>query len=129
MERLECNNVIYLFQSSRDVTVGGAYMNHASSLNVDINAFKYRTQYRTIIGNLVDTLSLGSETTPEPIGMSLIVISDMLEMSHWQNVQDYMTRGLCPHSAEAVLARVRVNLEQALKDYPAAVGASAPAGM
>ena len=117
---------LILFQSSRDVSVGGAYMNHASSLVVDINAYKYRTQYRTIVGNLVDTLTLGSETNPEPIGMSMMVISDMLDMSHWQNVYDYMTRGLCPQSAEAVLARVRGNLEQALKDYPTKVGARAP---
>lgn len=101
-------------------------MNHASSLVVDINSFKYRTQYRTIIGNLVDTMKLGSETQPEPIGLSMVVISDMLDMSHWQNVQDYMTRGLCPHSAEAVLVRVRANLEQAIKEYPTNAGATAP---
>ena len=116
-------------QSSHDVTVGGAYMSHASSLVVDINAFKYRTQYRTVVGNLADTLNLGSDLQPEPIGMSMVVISDMLDMGHWQNVQDYMNRGLCPHSAEAVLVRVRANLEQAIKDYPTNVRAAAPVGM
>ena len=101
-------------------------MNHATSLVVDINAYKYRTQYRTVVGRLVDTLTVGSDTLPEPIGMSLVVISDMLDMAHWQNVHDYVTRGLCPHSAEAVLVRVRANLEQAIKEYPTNVGAQAP---
>lgn len=100
-------------------------MSSSASLVVDVNGFKYRTQYRTVVGSLQDTLSIGSEQNPEPIGYTLVVISDMLDPSHWQNIDDYKQRGLCPPSTEAALTYFRKNLEQALTEYPGVVGAPA----
>lgn len=115
--------------SSRDVSVGGAWKTYASSLAVDMAAFKYRSAYRTVVGKLQDTLSLGSAQNPEPIGYTLLVISDLLENSHWQNIDDYKQRGLCPPSAEAALSYIKANLEKALTEYPGLVGATTPSSM
>lgn len=114
------------FQSSRDVTVGGTYMNHAASLVVDINAYRFRTQYRTVLGQLQDTLTLGSTHTPEPIGYTLVSISDMLDQSHWQNMDSYKKRGLCPPSEEAALTFQRTHLEKAVLEYSGLLGAHTP---
>lgn len=112
--------------SSRDVSKGGALMNHASSLVVDMDAFRYRKEFRTIVGQLEDTLSLGSTSSPEVIGATLVVISDMLDNAHWQNVDDYKSRGMCPQSTEAALPIWKQNLEKAITEYSGLVGASAP---
>lgn len=112
--------------SSRDVTLGGAWMNHAASLVVDINAYRYRQQYRNTCGSIQDTLSLGSEQFPEPIGYSMVVISDMLDSAQWQNMDDYKQRGLCPPSEEAALTYQRKNLEKAITEYPGLLGAKSP---
>ncbi|XP_052803161.1 uncharacterized protein LOC128233501 [Mya arenaria] len=115
-----------MVNSSRDVSIGGAYMNHASSLVVDVPAFRYRQQYRNVVGVLEDTLSLGSEANPEPIGYSMVVISDMLDSSHWQSIDDLKNRGLCPPSTEAALTYFRTNLEKAINEYAGALGAVPP---
>jgi len=115
-----------MYNSSRDVTQSGPFLNSSSSLVVDTNAYRYRNQYRTVVGQLQDTLSVGSEQNPEPIGYTLVVISDMLDPSHWQNVADYKQRGLCPPSTEAALTYFRKNLEQALTEYPGLVSAPMP---
>jgi hypothetical protein len=101
-------------------------MNHASSLVVDINAYRYRQQYRNTCGSIQDTLSLGSEQFPEPIGYSMVVISDMLDSAQWQNMDDYKQRGLCPPSEEAALTYQRKNLEKAITEYPGLLGAKSP---
>lgn len=113
-------------QSSRDVTLGGNYMNYASSLVVDINSYRYRSQYRTVVGTLQDTLSLGSEQFPEPIGFTMVVISDMLDSANWQSMDDLKNRGLCPPSEEAALTYQRKNLERAITEYPGLLGAKTP---
>lgn len=117
------------YNSSRDVTLGGALNNVASSLVVDVNAFRYRSQYRTVVGKLEDTLSVGSDSNPEPIGFDMVVISDMLDPAHWQSIDDYKKRGLCPPSTEAALAYFRKNLEQAVTEYAGLSGAVAPSSI
>ncbi|WAR05987.1 hypothetical protein MAR_021356 [Mya arenaria] len=109
--------------SSRDVTNGGACLNYNSSLVVDLNAFRYRQQYRNVVGVLQDTLTLGSEANPEPIGYTLVVISDMLNSSHWLAIDDLKTRGLCPPSSEAALTYWSTNLERAITELPGYLGA------
>lgn len=112
--------------SSRDVSVGGSFMNHASSLVVDINAYKYRSQYRTVVGQLEDTFTVGSAGNPDVIGTTLMVISDLLDTVHWQHIDDYKKSGLCPPSSEAALPYWKTNLEQALSQYGSLVGAKSP---
>ncbi|XP_052803159.1 uncharacterized protein LOC128233500 [Mya arenaria] len=112
--------------SSRDVTNGGACLNYNSSLVVDLNAFRYRQQYRNVVGVLQDTLTLGSEANPEPIGYTLVVISDMLNSSHWLAIDDLKTRGLCPPSSEAALTYWSTNLERAITELPGYLGAVPP---
>jgi hypothetical protein len=112
--------------SSRDVSVGGGWMSYASSLVVDIPSFKYKSGFRNIVGQLQDSLTLGSVQNPEPIGYTMLVISDMLDNSHWQNIDDYKKRGLCPPSAEAALALIKTNLEKAVTEYAGLAGASTP---
>ncbi|KAH3701576.1 uncharacterized protein LOC127860098 isoform X2 [Dreissena polymorpha] len=113
--------------SPRDVSLGGVFMNHASSLVVDMGAFRFRSHYRDVFCNLTETITLGSAANPEPIGYDMTIISDMLDSSHWQNVADYEKRGLCPHSIEAALTYMRKNLEQAITEYPGLAGAVPPA--
>lgn len=107
--------------------MGGPYKNSASSLVVDVDSLRYRSQYRTVIGALEDTFTIGTETAPEPIGFNLAVISDVLDAAHWQNIDDYKARGLCPPSSEAALSYIRKNLEQAITEYPTLSGAETPA--
>ena len=101
-------------------------MSYASSLVVDIPSFKYKSGFRNIVGQLQDSLTLGSVQNPEPIGYTMLVISDMLDNSHWQNIDDYKKRGLCPPSAEAALALIKTNLEKAVTEYAGLAGASTP---
>ncbi|KAK3585063.1 hypothetical protein CHS0354_004247 [Potamilus streckersoni] len=112
--------------ASDDVSVGGPFMNHASSLVVDLNSYQYRKVYRTVVGTLQDTLNLGSESVPEPIGMAMVVISDFLDSRFWQNINDYQTRGLCPPSSEKALQFWKRYLEQALNEYANNTNAHTP---
>ena len=97
-----------------------------SSLVVDVSSLRYRSQYRTVIGQLEETFYVGTEANPEPIGFDLVVVSDLLDAAHWQNIDDYKSRGLCPASSEAALDFIRNNLEQAIVEYPNRTGAAVP---
>lgn len=70
---------------------------------------------------------MGTEDNPEPIGFDLVVISDILDPAHWQNIDDYKARGVCPASSEAALTYIRNNLEQAITEYANRTGADVPA--
>lgn len=91
-----------------------------------MNGFRYRSQYRTVVGDLQETFTIGTDSTPEPIGFDLVILSDVLDPAHWQEIDDYKARGLCPPSSEAALDFYRKNLQQALTEYPTLTGAAAP---
>jgi len=71
---------------------------------------------------MVVTLS----TLPVPTGYTMVVIADMLDSSHWQNMDDLKARGVCPPSSEAALSFWRQNLNTAITGYAGSVGATPP---
>ena len=99
--------------------MGGALDGYSSSYVVDIDSYKYRHEYKYILGPLQDQLNIGDVYNSDVIAKSLETIDAAFDPKYWQFMSYYASQGLCATNASSNLATWNTNIIQALKDYPA----------
>ncbi|GFR70964.1 hypothetical protein ElyMa_003800200 [Elysia marginata] len=115
-------------QSAVDVSAGGSYMGFGASLEVNFEDFQGSSSYQTQFGSYLTTLTTGSPSLPEPIGLSVQPIDKVLREVYWQNTSLLTQHHVCMTSDLASLSSLRVNMARAVADYPAYKMATVPTG-
>ncbi|KAK3585066.1 hypothetical protein CHS0354_004250 [Potamilus streckersoni] len=108
-----------------DVTIGGPYKGAFLSYHINLDSFKYRHEFNTIIGYLEDALKFGTAIAPEPIGMKLTTIDLIFSNEYWKNLEIY-SLGQCNSNISQKMNTLRANIIRALNEYASYKNAETP---
>lgn len=108
--------------------MGGPLYGYPESYVIDLNSYKYKHEYKYIVGTFEDTLSIGDTYTNDIIAKSVQTLDSALDSKYWQYMNYYVNTSLCKTGAAGNLATWQSNIVKALGDYPAFKQASKPAG-
>lgn len=95
---------------------------------IDLDSFKYKHEYKYIVGVFEDQLSIGDMYYNDVIGKTLQTIDMALDSKYWHWMSDYVSHNICTAGASAHLSTWQANIIQALKAYPSYKNAVLPAG-
>ena len=95
---------------------------------IDLDSFKYRHEYKFIVGVYEDMLSVGDMYHNDVIGKTLETIDTALDAKYWQYMSGYVAQNICASGSNAHLSTWQANIIQALKAYPSYKKAVLPAG-
>ncbi len=111
-------------QGSGGITFGGSYSDFGGSLDLNISALHMNAKNSSNFGSRVTSFRIGSTTTPFPISLKLMDISDALRPEYWSSLT-----GTSRSYSNLRIATKGVNLARALEDYADYVGVSDLTGM
>lgn len=114
-------------QVTDEISMGGALDGYPSSYIVDIDSFKFRHEYKYILGSFEDQLNIGDVYNSDVIGKSIQTLDAALDPKYWQFMSYYASQGMCASDASNNLATWKANIIQALKAYPSYKQATATA--
>ncbi|GFN76800.1 MACPF domain-containing protein 4 [Plakobranchus ocellatus] len=112
--------------SAVDVSAGGSYMGFGASLEVNFEDFKGSSSFQNKFGSYQTTLTTGTPSLPEPIGLSVEPMYKILSSKYWQNTSLLTQHHACMTSDLALLTAVKTNMARAIGDYAAYKLASLP---
>ncbi|KAL8580427.1 hypothetical protein ACOMHN_054341 [Nucella lapillus] len=101
--------------SGADVSVGGSYKGFGASLGVNVSSFQSRESYSKTFGSHQETLTVGSESDPEPISVTLVSIDTVLKSKFWDVGSSLTSRGICDGNMNITV--IAAYLLQALNKY------------
>ncbi|XP_062605124.1 uncharacterized protein LOC134266928 [Saccostrea cucullata] len=102
-----------------DLDVGGSYLGYSASLGVNFDTFKQSSSFKQNYGTYQYTLQSGSETLPEPIGLTLETIDEALQPMFWQRFDDLVAASICSADDKGHLHSRKSHLIRSLGDYAA----------
>ena len=108
--------------------MGGPLNGYPESYVIDMDSFKYRHEYKYIVGVFEDMLTVGDMYYNDVIGKTLQTIDMALDAKYWHWMQYYVAQNVCASDAASHLSTWQANILQALKAYPSYKGANLPAG-
>ena len=108
--------------------MGGALDGFPSSYVIDLDSYKYRHEYKYIVGVFEDNLSIGDQYYNDVIGKTVQTIDMALDTKYWQYVNAYVQQHICSADAAQNIGTWQTNIITALKAYPAYKQAIQPAG-
>ncbi|XP_021343358.1 uncharacterized protein LOC110443459 [Mizuhopecten yessoensis] len=112
--------------ASDEISIGGPMNGFDASLGVDMESFKYRNEYRALVGKYHDTLGAGDMMYNDEIELVLLTLDGALKPEVWTNFEYYVQQGVCSQEQGTSLSKWRANILKALAVYPRVVGASTP---
>ena len=101
---------------------------YPESYTIDVDSFKYRHEYKYIVGVFEDMLSVGDTYYNDVIGKTLQTIDMALDTKYWHFMSYYVAQNICRSDASSHLSTWQANIVMALKGYPNYKSAHAPAG-
>ena len=101
---------------------------YPESYVIDLDSFKYRHEYKYIVGVYEDMLTVGDMYYSDVIGKTLQTIDTALDTKYWHWMGDYVAQNICAAGSNAHLGTWQTNIIQALKAYPSYKKAVLPAG-
>ncbi|XP_052803017.1 uncharacterized protein LOC128233396 [Mya arenaria] len=116
-----------VFNVSDDLSMGGPQDGFQTSYVIDIDSFKFRHEYKYIVGVFEDQLNIGDMYYNDVIAKTLMTIDSALDAKYWQYLQYYTGQHLCPMDAGSKLITWKTNIARALSEYPTFKNAVQPA--
>ncbi|XP_060569002.1 uncharacterized protein LOC132727489 [Ruditapes philippinarum] len=116
-----------MFNVTDEISMGGTLDGFPSSYVIDPDSYKYRHEYKYIVGVFEDNLSIGDQYYNDVIGKSVQTIDMALDTKYWQFINAYVQQHVCTASAAQNLGVWQTNIVTALKAYPAFKNAMQPA--
>ena len=101
---------------------------YSESYVIDTDSFKYRHEYKYIVGVFEDMLTVGDMYYNDVIGKTLQTIDMALDAKYWHWMQYYVAQNICSSDASSHLSAWQANIVLALKAYPTYKKANLPAG-
>ncbi|XP_063423228.1 uncharacterized protein LOC134707430 [Mytilus trossulus] len=87
-------------------------------LTVNMNNFKYRPEYRYLVGQYHDAFGVGNPMYNDEVEMTMVTIDSILDSKYWFYLSYYISQGVCGNDATSTLPKWQANMVQALKFYP-----------
>ncbi|XP_052254144.1 uncharacterized protein LOC127860246 [Dreissena polymorpha] len=115
-----------MFNVTDDISMAGPQDGYQSSYVIDLDAFKYRHEYKFIVGVMEDQLAIGDFYHNDVIGKTVQTIDVALDIKYWAFIQYFISQGMCPADAASKLPTWQANIVRALKEYPTFKQATQP---
>ncbi|XP_073258586.1 uncharacterized protein [Porites lutea] len=100
------------------VSVSGGYGGATGSVSVDVSTFEESEETKKDFGEQQLVYTVGGDSLPEPIQVTLLGIEETLEPKFWSNLGDLQKKKSCKRMSSKKLKKFLRNMKQAIKAYP-----------
>ncbi|XP_045209954.2 uncharacterized protein LOC123561558 [Mercenaria mercenaria] len=108
-----------MFNVTDEISMGGTLDGFPSSYVIDLDSYKYRHEYKYIVGVFEDNLSIGDKYYNDVIGKTVQTIDMALDSKYWTFMNYYVQQHVCAAGDANNLASWKTNIVTGLKAYPA----------
>ena len=98
--------------------MSGGYGGATGSVSVDVNTFEESEETKKDFGEQQLVYTVGGDSLPEPIQVTLLGIEETLEQKFWSNLGDLQKKKSCKRMSLKKLKKFLRNIKQAIKAYP-----------